>query len=82
MTERTAYDLLGIDSDATSETIRSSYLKLAESIIQIRARTNLQRYVCETKAAMTKFPAFTIFSPSNTEYVSGYSKSMGYIKEF
>ena len=29
MTERTAYDVLGIDSDATSETIRSSYLKLA-----------------------------------------------------
>ena len=29
MTDRTAYHVLGIESDATPETIRSSYLKLA-----------------------------------------------------
>ena len=29
MTERTAYDILGIESDALPDIIRSSYLKLA-----------------------------------------------------
>ena len=82
-TERTAYDVLGIDSDATSETIRSSYLKLARKYHPDKSKDkSAEVRLWDKDDDDEKFRRLRFFSPSNTEYVSGYSKSMGYIKEF
>ena len=84
MTDRTAYHVLGIESDATPETIRSSYLKLARKYHPDKSKDASSEVRVERRRGEFRLFAFIrfLFFFSTTEYVSGYSKSMGYIKEF